>query len=352
MISIRCLLISGCALFLVLANGCGRTTGIGRNSSGGAGGVLVTGGAGGVPVFGGSTATGGQGGAATAAPCEDWLYSVAEDVFACPMDYASAEQWPATCRVGHGHLGSCSGFLALLVSPDSRRKECYYDPASRALVGAVARQNVPVYCNWSSYTLAGGSFPNDCSLSLLADLGDCVLGTGGVGPSTGGAGRTGGMGGMGGAGGAGGMAGAGGTAATAGQTPCSSTEPCAQGLCVGASCGDTWTCVEDGRFCPPSLADYCGCDGVTFLDSWACPASPFDHRGACGPVLANCDQRAVACKILPPTCDQGQFPAVAGSCWDGTCVPLEQCLCTVPEECPDPYNHPCLMSVHHCGDLE
>jgi hypothetical protein len=360
MISTRGLLISGCALVLALANGCGRSTGLGPRSSGGvgsgvlatggaggmpsfggAGGVLVTGGAGAVPPFGGSTATGGQGGAGTAGPCEDSLYSVAQDVFACPMDYATAERWPTTCSVGHGHLGSCNGFLALLVSPDSRRKECYYDPASRALVGAVARQNVPVYCGWTSHMLAGGSYPSDCPLPLLADLGDCMLGTGGAG----------GTGGVGGAGGAGGLPGSGGTTATSGQTTCSPTEPCAQGLCVGASCGDTWTCVEDGRFCPPSLADYCGCDGVTLQDSENCPTRPYASRGACGRGT-NCDQRDVACKMLPPTCGPGQFPGVVGSCWDGTCVPLEQCLCTVPEECPDPYNHPCLMSVHHCGDLE
>jgi hypothetical protein len=344
MISIRGLLLSGCALVLALANGCGRSTGLGPRSSGGAGGVLatggaggvlVTGGAGGVPVFfGGSMATGGQGGAGTAGSCEDSLYFVAQDVFACPMDYATAERWPTTCSVGHGHLGSCNGFLALLVSPDSRRKECYYDPASRALVGAVARQNVPVYCGWTSHTLAGGSYPSDCPLPLLADLGDCMLGTGGAG----------------GTGGVGGMAGSGGTTATAGQTPCSSTEPCAQGLCVGASCGDIWTCVEADRGCSTSLADYCGCDGVTFQDSPECPKRPYASRGACGQGT-NCDQRDVACRMLPPPCF-GQVPRVVGTCWDGTCVPLEQCLCTVPEECPDPYNHPCLMNVHHCGDLE
>ena len=136
--------------------------------------------------------------------------------------------------------------------------------------------------------------------------------------------------------------------ARAGQTVCSSTKPCSQGLCMGASCGDTWTCVVDGRDCTGSLTDYCGCDGVTFLDSWACPASPFDHLGACGPVLANCDQRDVACKMLPPTCGPGQFPAVVGSCWDGTCVPIEQCQCTVMEECPG-YLGPGYSEFECCG---
>ncbi len=340
MISIRGLLISGCALFLALANGCGRTTGLGRNSSAGAGAVPVTGGAGGVPAFGGSTATGGQSGAATAGPCTQTLSALAGYIFACPNDYASAEQWPTTCDTGHGNLGSCNGFLELLVSAGSWVKECYYDPVSRALVGAVAQDEVVVYCNGTSHTIAGGIYPSDCLLPLQANLGDCVPGTGG----------TGGQGGMGGTGGAGGLHGSGGTTATGGQTACSSSEPCAQGLCVGASCGDPWTCVVDGQDCAGTLVDYCGCDGVIFQDSWACPTRPYSSPGACPPGSANCDQRDVACNMLPPTCGPGQFPRVVGSCWDGTCVSLEQCQCTVTEECPDPGNLVC-WSRQHCGPL-
>lgn len=326
MISTRGLAISGCALALALANGCGRTAGLGGSSSGGAGGM---------PAFGGSTATGGQGGAGTAGPCTDALGSVAQGYFfTCPNDYASAEQWPATCSSGHGYLGSCNGFLALLVSPGTWGKECYYDPASRVLVGAVAQEDVPEFCGGTSYARGGGSYPSDCPLPLLADLGDCMPGTGG----------TGGQGGM------GGMPGSGGTTATAGQTACSSTEPCAQGLCVGASCGDTWTCVVDGRDCAGSLVDYCGCDGVTFQDSWTCPTRPYSNQGACPPGSANCDQRDVACKTLAPTCGPGQFPRVVESCWDGTCVPIEQCQCTVTEECPDAGNFVC-WSRQHCGPL-
>jgi hypothetical protein len=346
---IRGSLISGCAMVLALACGCGRTTGLGQNSSAGAGGVLVTGGAGGVPAFGGSTATGGQGGAGTASPCTDALGTVVQGyLFTCPNDYTSAERWPATCSSGHGHLGSCNGFLALLVSPGTWGKECYYDPVSRVLVGAVAQDDVPDFCGQTSFTLAGGSYPSDCPLALLADLGDCVRATGGAGPSTGGAGGMGGMGGAGGAGGTGGMPGSGGTTATAGQTACSSSEPCTQGLCVGASCGDTWTCVVDGRDCTGSLVDYCGCDGVIFQDSWACPTRPYSYPGACPPGSANCDQRDVTCKTLPPTCGPGQFPRVVGSCWDGTCVPIEQCQCTVMEECPG-YLGPGYWEFACCG---
>lgn len=171
----------------------------------------------------------------------------------------------------------------------------------------MARDDASDYCNLTSYTIAGGSYPSDCPLSPLADLGDCVP-----------------------------------------ATACFSTEPCAQGLCVGASCGDIWTCIEDRRTCSTNLADYCGCDGVTFQDSQACPTRPYASRGACGQGT-NCDQRDVACDLLPPTCDLGQFPRVVGSCWDGTCVPIEQCACTVSEECPEDL---VCWSQLHCGPLE
>jgi len=339
MISIRGLLISGCALFLALANGCGRTTGLGRNSSAGAGAVPVTGGAGGVPAFGGSTATGGQSGAATAGPCTQTLSALAGYIFACPNDYASAEQWPTTCDTGHGNLGSCNGFLELLVSAGSWVKECYYDPVSRALVGAVAQDEVVVYCNGTSHTIAGGIYPSDCLLPLQANLGDCVSATGGAG----------GQGGMGGTGGTGGTPGSGGTTATGGQTTCSPAEPCDAGKCVGASCRDTWTCVWDTRVCVDTLADYCGCDGITFQDSQNCPKRPYASRGACGQGT-NCDPRDVACDLLPPICDSG-VPRVVGTCWDGTCVPISQCLCTVAEECPDLGVYACYESKQHCDAL-
>jgi hypothetical protein len=143
----------------------------------------------------------------------------------------------------------------------------------------------------------------------------------------------------------GGTAGSGG--ATGGQSACSPTAPCATGLCVGASCGSGWTCVVDDRTCATNLADYCGCDGVTFQDSSTCPTRPYAYRGACGQGT-NCDPRDVVCNTLPPTCGQLQVPRVVGDCYDGSCVPIDQCLCTVAEECPDRSQYTCFLSANHC----
>jgi hypothetical protein len=223
--------------------------------------------------------------------------------------------------------------LALLVSPGTWGKECYYDPVSRALVGAVDVDDVPSFCSRTSRTIAAGNYPTACPITLLTDLGECVPATGGSGPGTGGAG---------------GMAASGGTTATRGQSACSPTEPCAAGLCVGASCGVIWTCVVDGRGCTDDLADYCGCDDATFQESSTCPRRPYAYRGACGQGT-NCDQRDIVCSMTLPACGQGQVPLVAGNCYDGTCVPIDQCLCTVAEECPEPNQYTCLMSEGHCS---
>jgi hypothetical protein len=320
----RCVAVFWCTLAVALAGGCGGAV---DNASGG---------------------TSGQGGAGAAGgPCTDTLDAVASGHgFACPNDYVSAERWPISCSYGHGYLGSCNGFLALVVSPGTWVKECYYDPVSRALVGARYSDDVPDYCNRTSRTIAAGSYPSACPTYGLTDLGECAPATGGSGSGTGGMPAIGGSGS--GTGGTGATSASGGTTATGGQTGCWPTEPCAAGLCVGASCGLTWTCVVDGYGCTDDLADYCGCDDVSFQDSSTCPKRPYAYRGACGQGT-NCDQRDVVCDRMPPACGQGQVPRVAGNCYDGTCVPIDQCPCTVPDECPDRNQYTCRMDERRCA---
>ena len=64
----------------------------------------------------------------------------------------------------------------------------------------------------------------------------------------------------------------------------------------------------------------------------------------------NCDPRDVVCDQVPPTCGQGQVPRVVASCYDNTCVPIDQCQCTVAEECPDyPSQYTCFLNSQHCN---
>ena len=62
----------------------------------------------------------------------------------------------------------------------------------------------------------------------------------------------------------------------------------------------------------------------------------------------SCDPRKILCKRVAPECPEMQVPSVEGSCY-GPCVPVEQCPCSGPTECPDADHYTCHMSAHHCG---
>jgi hypothetical protein len=73
--------------------------------------------------------------------------------------------------------------------------------------------------------------------------------------------------------------------------------------------------------------------------------------GPCDPATqVSCDARTgmVTCKRAPPSCPQGQVPAVVDSCW-GECVPIEQCVCTEADACPERETYVCHMGARRCG---
>lgn len=47
--------------------------------------------------------------------------------------------------------------------------------------------------------------------------------------------------------------------------------------------------------------------------------------GVCIAETVDCDGSNVTCKSLPPKCDPGSIPGVAGDCWTGECVPIANC---------------------------
>lgn len=62
----------------------------------------------------------------------------------------------------------------------------------------------------------------------------------------------------------------------------------------------------------------------------------------------SCDPRLILCRRAPPECPQWHVPSVSGSCF-GPCVPVEQCACDEPADCPDPDHFTCHRSAAHCG---
>jgi hypothetical protein len=182
-------------------------------------------------------------------------------------------------------------------------------------------------------------------------------GTAGEGP-----GGAAGQGGLGGAG-QGGLGGQGGTGGVLDDTfACTAASPCAAGLiCFGYDCAlPAWECstheviggTEAGEGggggeaepprrhpCPGEMAEYCGCDGVTFSALLTCPDRPYQHPGACGDGY-NCDPLDSVCAALAPTCPEGQTASVVDRCFS-SCVPISECRCEFAFECPSASDYTC-----------
>lgn len=62
----------------------------------------------------------------------------------------------------------------------------------------------------------------------------------------------------------------------------------------------------------------------------------------------SCDARMVLCRIAPPTCAEGLVPSVSDSCY-GACVPIDDCVCAGPDDCPDPDHYTCHNFRQRCG---
>lgn len=131
---------------------------------------------------------------------------------------------------------------------------------------------------------------------------------------------------------------------------CSAGSPCTGGaLCVGGpACSDAWSCILSDRACTDDLVPYCGCDGVTFMDSSTCITQPVAHLGSCE-AGANCDRRAVMCRRVEPTCPDGQVAEVLGSCWSERCLPIGECGCRSGAECPMNDLYTCHGTTERCG---
>lgn len=103
------------------------------------------------------------------------------------------------------------------------------------------------------------------------------------------------------------------------------------------------TCVTS---CGQTPTDYgcCPCPPGT-VNARTCSASNTDAGPSKG---VSCDQRMVLCKRVAPVCPDMQVPSVEGSCY-GPCVPIDDCVCQAPEDCPDADVYTCHRSQARCG---
>jgi hypothetical protein len=63
---------------------------------------------------------------------------------------------------------------------------------------------------------------------------------------------------------------------------------------------------------------------------------------------AVCVPNEAFCRVAAPKCPEMLVPAVEGSCW-GECVPIGDCVCSGPEDCPDANQYTCHNFRSRCG---
>lgn len=61
-----------------------------------------------------------------------------------------------------------------------------------------------------------------------------------------------------------------------------------------------------------------------------------------------CDRSLIRCRRPEPLCPEGETASVEGTCY-GPCVPIDECVCEGPEQCPHPDMYTCHRHRGRCG---
>ena len=229
-----------------------------------------------------------------------------------------------------------------------------------------------LFCLVSALALGcGGSSDDGGSGGSGGATGGAGGTTGGSGGVTGGSGgATGGSGGVAGAtgGAAGSPGGAAGSGATGGAAGAGGTGTGATGGTGGTGGVASPECKADGDC--KVFTDCCSCEGVPNAENpTACPANCLQAK--CSEISApkaaaciagrcvmgfDCDSSKVTCKSVPPSCAAGQVALVNGNCWQGSCVPADEChtvkdcaACTGPLACVTVTTQ--IAIQRHCVDI-
>jgi len=122
--------------------------------------------------------------------CTDMLMNIQSNASSPPCPQGTYEQAMNTScsqlklRVGFIRAGQCADYLvwsvfpdpmnATVTSPKPHFTECFYDPSTRALVGAYLADGMTDQCNGTSPTVQGGSVETWCSIATFDENVDCA----------------------------------------------------------------------------------------------------------------------------------------------------------------------------------
>jgi len=191
---------------------------------------------------------------------------------------------------------------------------------------------------------AGGSAGSAGAGASAGAAGHGAGGAAAAGNGSGAGGKANGSGGTANASGAGGKAnGSGGTANASGGRQPGGGGASGGGSSCPPECLVNNTCVTS---CGQTPKDYgcCPCPPGT-VNARTCGASSTDAGSSKG---VSCNPGSILCRRAPPVCPEGQVPSVEGTCY-GPCVPIGDCLCQAPEDCPNADEYTCHRSPGRCG---
>lgn len=86
----------------------------------------------------------------------------------CPVSYDGTLEDMPPCVIYNWSSYDCGALVRLSQRNDLYGTSCFYDPASRELVGALAESDAPSFCDGSSFTRSAGIIATNCATEPLA----------------------------------------------------------------------------------------------------------------------------------------------------------------------------------------
>jgi len=85
-----------------------------------------------------------------------------------------------------------------------------------------------------------------------------------------------------------------------------------------------------------------GTDGLDDAETQAPDAGTSNDGGV------RCLPTRLTCRVAEPSCGDFEVPSYVGNCY-GPCVPIGDCPCAAPDDCPDRNQYTCVQTTGRCS---